>query len=147
MIWDAYPTGPKERSGGWNNVIGNFPGWSVQTKWFSWRTLKEEIAGVLASGSYLILGTILDKTTGKLVDSTFRGVEGYAEHWVVVKGVSDRGIYIYNPYTNSTQYYSWDEFKYRVDGKNLVPDEAYGAAFVIKYHNPDKPVVDDKTPD
>jgi hypothetical protein len=69
-----------------------------------------ELAQGLADGKKYMFATDLDTKTGKLSTTG-----EHAPHWVTVKAVfqDEKGDYfveVYNPYTNTTQVYSWETF-------------------------------------
>jgi RHS repeat-associated protein len=63
----------------------------------------ETLAGMLSNNHYVIAGVSQDTETGRLSPN---GVG----HWVTVKKITEGYIFINNPFTNTTQRYTWDEF-------------------------------------
>ncbi|MFZ5858918.1 MAG: RHS repeat-associated core domain-containing protein [Chloroflexota bacterium] len=61
--------------------------------------------GMLDQGHYLIVGVTQNEDGPGLVNK-FTGVK----HWVVVVGIDSDYVYIINPFTNSRQRYTWQEF-------------------------------------
>lgn len=136
MIWDLYPTVKGSYFATWVNTINSLPGWSAESHWIDWRDPQKHIEGILSNGTYIILGCTLDKETGLLVKNSLdvKGQERYVGHFVVLYGSSDYGVMIYNPYTNTTQVYSWEEMK-----------ECFGVMILVNYKEPEgiKKVADD----
>jgi hypothetical protein len=99
-------------------------GWSAKSIWFSRKSLEKDIAQTLSEGTYIMIACMLDKSTGELVNKAFDKTsnDNFVGHWVVVTAARDSGITIYNPFTNTYQQYSWNDFK-----------KTYGVAILIRH--------------
>jgi hypothetical protein len=101
-IWETVPTGPSEGTGSTEMQAYKdkfLPTWTLTETGSYWRD----------SGSYIIVGSTLDLNTGELVSADHNG-DGYAYHWVVIAQATEDSVVIYNPYTNTYQSYTWQEF-------------------------------------
>jgi hypothetical protein len=116
MIWLARGGGDSlTDTSDWRNVANQF-GWSAEVVWLDWRDPFSQVSDLLANGAFLMVCGSLDATTGRMVSSAHPGGVG---HWVVIARASQYGVYLYNPFTNSYQYYTWKEFT-DTDGATLI---------------------------
>jgi hypothetical protein len=104
---------------------GPFSGWGVNAQ--TRRTditnadgLANTLADMLRQDHYLVVGVTQDKYGPNLVN---RGTDSSCLHWVVVYGVDENYVYIVNPYTNTRQKYTWEEFyqSWTYDWVELAP--------------------------
>lgn len=95
----------------WLNVAKQI-GWEAEVVFLDWRDPYSQVSEYLANGAYLMVCGLLDSQTGRMSS------DGIG-HWVVVAESSQYGITLYNPFTNTYQYYTWDEFT-DTDGATLV---------------------------
>jgi RHS repeat-associated protein len=112
-IWNAYPTAPGGLSdSSWARVINGMPGWSATTHYFHKnRNTKDEMKAYLDQGVFIMISVCLDTNTGRLVNlSDDRGVG----HWVDVVSVNNKGVTIYDPFTNANHFYTWADFDFDV---------------------------------
>jgi hypothetical protein len=104
------------------NLINHYPGplWAVTDRdlvasaWYGEGQGINDMPAImnewLAEGDYIIAGVEINGTTGELGAGT-------AAHWVVITGVSNASpdgsqwVRVYNPFDNSTEYYTWEDFK------------------------------------
>jgi uncharacterized protein YvpB len=70
--------------------------------------LAMRLAAMLSQGHYVIAG-VSQYTSGSATLAN-RGASGSVGHWVVVTGVSDKYVFINNPYANRKEQYTWDQF-------------------------------------
>jgi hypothetical protein len=116
MMWEARGGGDALTSTGDWAAVGRQLGWSTEVVWLDWRDPYAQVSVYLANGSYLMVCGTLDKSTGRMVSSVHPGGVG---HWVVIARASKYGVYLYNPFTNTYQYYTWAEFT-DTDGATLI---------------------------
>jgi hypothetical protein len=102
-------------TGDWKNVAQKI-GWQSELVFLDWRDPFSQVSEYLAGGSYLMVCGTLDTQSGRMVPSSTQGGIG---HWVVIADASKYGVTLYNPFTNTYQYYTWKEFT-ETDGATLV---------------------------
>ena len=65
-------------------------------------TMKDQIAGMISNGGYVIIGVFLDTATGRIISS------GGVPHWVVLTGIAGNTAIINDPFDNQIEYYGWN---------------------------------------
>jgi RHS repeat-associated protein len=116
LAWDIYQTNPTNHeltgAGIWAEKINGLSGWSATTTSISRTDMKQDIRAILSSGGYLMFGCTLDTVSGNLVAQTMdqNDEDDYVGHFATITGITQNGVYFYNPYVNDYQYLSWVEF-------------------------------------
>jgi RHS repeat-associated protein len=133
------------------------PGWTAT--YYSWNTGQNIDAGepsftnyrddfplfdqsgitkVLAQGHFLITLVTINTTTGRLIPVGGDGVG----HWVVISRVAENGVLINNPFTNSAEYCSWDDYSASFGNAavELTPPAGQAPSVNYNYNPPATPM-------